>query len=118
VFGITLRNAIMLLSHYRSLVEVERLPWSATTAQTGAMDRLSPILITASVTALGLLPIALGSNLPGQEIQGPMAIVILGGLCSSTVLTLLVLPMLAIRFARVDGRKHRARSRDRADTSA
>jgi CzcA family heavy metal efflux pump len=118
VFGITLRNAIMLLSHYRSLVEVERLPWSAETARIGAMDRLSPILITALVTALGLLPIALGSNLPGQEIQGPMAIVILGGLCSSTVLTLLVLPVLAIRFARVDGRRLSARSWDRADTSA
>jgi Cu/Ag efflux pump CusA len=118
VFGITLRNAIMLLSHYRSLVEVESLPWSATTAHAGAMDRLSPILITALVTGLGLLPIALGSNLAGQEIQGPMAIVILGGLCSSTVLTLLVLPPLAIRFARVDGRKHRACSRDRADTPA
>ena len=112
VFGITLRNAIMLLSHYRTLVEVERLPWSAETARMGAMDRLSPILITALVTALGLLPIALGSNLPGQEIQGPMAIVILGGLCSSTVLTLLVLPVLAIRFAHVDGGKQlRSRSR-------
>ncbi len=80
------------------------------------MDRLSPILITALVTALGLLPIALGSHLPGQEIQGPMAIVILGGLCSSTVLTLLVLPMLAIRFARVDGQRQPAPARDRTLT--
>ena len=118
VFGITLRNAIMLLSHYRSMVEVERLPWSAATAQAGAMDRLSPILITALVTGLGLLPIALGSNLPGQEIQGPMAIVILGGLFSSTALTLLVLPMLAIRYARIDGRRYRGRARDRSDISA
>jgi Cu/Ag efflux pump CusA len=79
---------------------------------------LSPILITALVTGLGLLPIALGSNLPGQEIQGPMAIVILGGLFSSTALTLLVLPMLAIRYARIDGRRYRGRARDRSDISA
>lgn len=118
VFGITLRNALMLLSHYRTLVHAERRPWSAETARAGAMDRVSPILITACVTALGLLPIALGRNLPGQEIQGPMAIVILGGLVSSTLLTLLVLPLLAIRFARVGGRKPVAAVRDRADIAA
>ncbi|MBW4091708.1 MAG: efflux RND transporter permease subunit [Proteobacteria bacterium] len=100
VFGITLRNALMLLSHYRTLVIEEGLPWSRETARLGAMHRLTPILMTASVTALGLLPLAIGASLPGQEIEGPMAIVILGGLCSSTVLTLLVLPMLATRFAR------------------
>jgi Cu/Ag efflux pump CusA len=118
VFGISLRNALMLLSHYRTLVEAERLPWSVQTARIGAMDRLSPILITACVTALGLLPIALGSNLPGQEIQGPMAIVILGGLFSSTVLTLLILPLLAIRFAQIEGRKPLAQVRDHADAGA
>ncbi len=100
VFGITLRNAIMLLSHYRSLVTEDGLPWTWETARLGAMNRLTPILMTASVTALGLLPLAIGSHLPGQEIEGPMAIVILGGLFSSTALTLLVLPALALRFAR------------------
>lgn len=100
VFGITLRNAIMLLSHYRSLVTEDGLPWSWETASLGAMNRLTPILMTASVTALGLLPLAIGAHLPGQEIEGPMAIVILGGLFSSTALTLLVLPTLALRFAR------------------
>jgi CzcA family heavy metal efflux pump len=102
VFGITLRNAIMLLSHYRTLVLEERRPWSRETAHMGAMHRLAPILMTASVTALGLLPLAIGAHLPGQEIEGPMAIVILGGLLSSTALTLLVLPMLALRFARFE----------------
>ena len=100
VFGITLRNAIMLLSHYRSLVTEDGLPWSWETARLGAMNRLTPILMTAAVTALGLLPLAIGAHLPGQEIEGPMAIVILGGLFSSTALTLLVLPTLALRFAR------------------
>ena len=100
VFGITLRNTIMLLSHYRSLVIEDGLPWSWETARLGAMNRLTPILMTAAVTALGLLPLAIGAHLPGQEIEGPMAIVILGGLFSSTALTLLVLPTLALRFAR------------------
>ena len=100
VFGITLRNAIMLLSHYRSLVTEDGLPWSWETARLGATNRLTPILMTASVTALGLLPLVIGAHLPGQEIEGPMAIVILGGLFSSTALTLLVLPTLALRFAR------------------
>ncbi len=102
VFGITLRNGIMLLSHYRALVLEEGRPWNRETAELGAMHRLAPILMTASVTALGLLPLALGVHRPGQEIQGPMAIVILGGLFSSTVLTLLVLPKLALRFARFE----------------
>ena len=102
VFGITLRNAIMLLSHYRTLVIEEGRPWSRETAELGAMHRMAPILMTASVTALGLLPLALGARRPGQEIEGPMAMVILGGLFSSTALTLLVLPTLALRFARFE----------------
>jgi CzcA family heavy metal efflux pump len=100
VFGITLRNALMLLSHYRQLVLAEGRPWSRETAHLGAMHRLTPILMTASVTALGLLPLAIRADLPGQEIEGPMAIVILGGLFSSTVLTLLVLPALSLRYGR------------------
>ena len=102
VFGITLRNAIMLLSHYRTLILEEGRPWNRETAELGAMHRLAPILMTATVTALGLLPLALGAHRPGQEIEGPMAVVILGGLFSSTALTLLVLPTLALRFARFE----------------
>ncbi len=104
VFGITLRNAIMLLSHYRALVLEEGRPWNRETAELGAMHRLAPILMTASVTALGLLPLAVRPHLAGQEIEGPMAIVVLGGLVSSTALTLLVLPTLALRFARFEAR--------------
>jgi Cu/Ag efflux pump CusA len=59
-----------------------------------------PILMTSLVTGLGLLPLALGAGEPGREIEGPMALVILGGLATSTVLNLAVLPMLALRFAR------------------
>lgn len=66
---------------------------------------LSPILMTALVTALGLLPLAIGSGDPGREIEGPMAMVILGGLATSTVLNLLVLPTLALRYGRFNSRK-------------
>jgi CzcA family heavy metal efflux pump len=100
LFGITLRNSIMLISHYEHLVQVEGKSWGYETAAQGASERLAPILMTALVTALGLLPLAIGSGAAGQEIEGPLAIVILGGLVTSTALNLLVLPTLALRFGR------------------
>jgi CzcA family heavy metal efflux pump len=100
VFGITLRNGLMLLAHYRHIVSAEGFAWAPQVAEQGAVERVVPVLLTAIVTALGLLPLALGARLPGQEIEGPMAIVILGGLVSSTPLTLLALPGLAARFLR------------------
>ncbi|MBW4054315.1 MAG: efflux RND transporter permease subunit [Proteobacteria bacterium] len=100
LFGITLRNSIMLISHYEHLVHREALLWGPETANRGASERLVPILMTALVTALGLLPLALYSGAPGNEIEGPMAVVILGGLITSTLLNLLVLPTLALRFGR------------------
>ncbi|MEJ2683413.1 MAG: efflux RND transporter permease subunit [Candidatus Sulfobium sp.] len=100
LFGITLRNSVMLISHYEHLVQVEGMEWGLETAVRGASERLAPILMTASVTALGLLPLALGSGAPGREIEGPMAQIILGGLVTSTLLNLLVLPSLAFRFGR------------------
>ena len=100
LFGITMRNSIMMISHYEHLVNEEKLPWGMETALRGATERLIPILMTALVTALGLLPLALGSGEAGREIEGPMAIVILGGLVTSTALNLLVLPVLALRYGR------------------
>ena len=105
LFGITLRNSIMMISHYEHLVSVEGMDWGIETAVRGASERLAPILMTASVTALGLLPLAIGSGAPGREIEGPMAIVILGGLVTSTALNLLVLPTLAFRYGRFERRK-------------
>ena len=102
LFGITLRNSIMLISHYEHLVAVEGRQWDFRTAIDGASERLVPILMTALVTALGLLPLALHSNAPGQEVEGPLAIVILGGLITSTALNLLILPTLAYRFGRFE----------------
>jgi CzcA family heavy metal efflux pump len=100
VFGISARNAILQLAHYEHLVEVEGESWDIPLIIRGANERFVPILMTAAVTALGLAPLAFGINRPGQEIEGPMAITVLGGLVSSTLLNLLVLPSLAQRFAR------------------
>jgi Cu/Ag efflux pump CusA len=105
LFGITLRNSIMLISHYEHLVEVEGMTWGLDTALRGASERLAPILMTALVTGLGLLPLAIGSGDPGREIEGPMATVILGGLVTSTLLNLLVLPTLALRHGRFEARR-------------
>ncbi|MEO6959134.1 MAG: efflux RND transporter permease subunit, partial [Burkholderiaceae bacterium] len=98
LFGISLRNSIMLISHYEHLVHVDRMPWCMQTAVRGASERLIPIMMTALVTALALLPLALTSGAAGNEIEGPMAIVILGGLATSTLLNLVVLPTLALRY--------------------
>ncbi|MDE2370465.1 MAG: efflux RND transporter permease subunit [Burkholderiales bacterium] len=100
LFGITLRNSIMLISHYQHLVGVEGMTWGPEAALRGARERLLPILMTAAVTALGLLPLALRSGEPGNEVEGPMAIVILGGLVTSTLLNLLLLPAFALRYGR------------------
>ena len=104
LFGITMRNSIMMISHFEHLIADEGLAWNRETALRGARERLVPILMTALVTGLGLLPLAIGSGEPGREIEGPMAIVILGGLLSSTALNLLVLPTLALRFARFEAK--------------
>jgi Cu/Ag efflux pump CusA len=100
VFGVSARNSILQLAHYEHLVEMEGSPWSPQTVLRGANERLIPILMTAAVTALGLAPLAFGLHQPGQEIEGPMAITVLGGLISSTLLNLLVLPALAQRYSR------------------
>jgi len=100
LFGITLRNSIMMISHFEHLVGEKGVPWGLQAAIAGAGDRLAPILMTSIVTALGLLPLAIGMNEPGREIEGPMAMVIVGGLATSMALNLLVLPTLALRYGR------------------
>lgn len=102
--GITLRNSMIMISHFTHLVEVDGMEWGPETAIVGASDRLSPILITSFVTGLGLLPLAVGINAPGREIEGPMALVILGGLITSMALNLLVLPVLAQMYGRFEAR--------------
>jgi Cu/Ag efflux pump CusA len=103
LFGITVRNSIMLLSHYRYLVEVEGKSWNLDTAVLGAQERLPSILMTALVTALAMFPIAFNSDNPGREIMGPMAAIIIGGLASSTLLNLLLLPAILLRYGKFNG---------------
>jgi CzcA family heavy metal efflux pump len=102
LFGITVRNSIMLISHYQHLVDHEGQQWSLETALRGAQERLPSILMTALVTALAMLPIAFNSDNPGREIMGPMAAIIVGGLASSTLLNLLLLPAILLRFGRFE----------------
>jgi Cu/Ag efflux pump CusA len=100
LFGMAARNTILLISHYDHLVSVEGAPWGVATALRGAEERLTPVLLTALLTALALLPVALQSRAPGHEIEGPMAVVILGGLVSSTFVSLVLVPPLAARWLR------------------
>ncbi|HEY0231980.1 MAG TPA: efflux RND transporter permease subunit [Dokdonella sp.] len=98
LFGMAARNTILLVSHYDHLVRDEGQSWSLATALRGAEERLTPVLLTALLTALALLPVALQLHQPGHEIEGPMAVVILGGLVSSTLVSLLLIPPLAARW--------------------
>jgi len=94
VLGISARNSIMLISHYDHLELEENQPFDINLIVRGAMERLVPILMTTMTTGLALLPIIIGGNLPGQEIEHPMAIVIVGGLVSSILLNLFVMPVM------------------------
>ncbi|MCW6535941.1 efflux RND transporter permease subunit [Sphingomonas lycopersici] len=98
VIGIAARNGIMLLSHWRHLQREEGTAFGRELVLRGAEERLVPILMTAACAGLALVPLILAGNAPGHEIEHPMAIVILGGLVSSTALNLLLLPALYLRF--------------------
>ena len=98
VLGISARNSIMLISHYNHLEVEEGQPFDINLIVCGAMERLVPILMTTLTTGLALLPIIIGGNLPGQEIENPMAIVIVGGLASSILLNLFAMPVMYWRF--------------------
>jgi CzcA family heavy metal efflux pump len=102
LFGITLRNSIMMVSHFQHLVDNEGCVWNLETCIRGAKERLPSILMTALVTALGLLPLAAGSGQPGREIEGPMATIIVGGLVTSTILNLLILPTIMLHFGKFE----------------
>jgi CzcA family heavy metal efflux pump len=100
VLGIAARNGILLVSHYRHLEDEEGMAFGPELVLRGSIERLIPILMTAATAALALLPLVLKGEVPGNEIERPMAIVILGGLVTSTLLNLLLLPALYARFGR------------------
>jgi copper/silver efflux system protein len=96
LFGIAVRNGILLVSHYNHLlaegVSLEETVWR------GSMERLSPVLMTALSAGLALVPLALAGGQPGNEIQSPMAIVVLGGLLTAVLLNMVVVPALFLRY--------------------
>ncbi|MHC5028161.1 MAG: efflux RND transporter permease subunit, partial [Planctomycetota bacterium] len=91
LFGIAVRNGILLINHYNRLIDEEGVPLDKAVVQ-GSMERLVPILMTAVCAALGLLPLAVAGGRPGSELLAPLAIVTLGGLLTSTLLNLIVVP--------------------------
>jgi CzcA family heavy metal efflux pump len=105
VLGIAGRNGILMVAHFQHLEREEGMAFGPELVLQGAKDRLSPILMTASATGLALVPLVLAGPVPGNEIEHPLAVTILGGLVTATLLNLFVLPSLYLRFAR--GRKQR-----------
>ncbi|MDE5627013.1 MAG: efflux RND transporter permease subunit, partial [Candidatus Amulumruptor sp.] len=99
LFGIATRNGMLLITRYNNLREAEGMPLSRAVMQ-GSIDRLNPILMTALTSALALLPLVWRGDLPGNEIQSPMAAVILGGLISSTLLNGFIIPIMYLHINR------------------
>jgi CzcA family heavy metal efflux pump len=100
VIGISARNGIMLVSHYRHLEQFEGIPFGRDLVIRGSEERLAPILMTALATGLALVPIVLGGSRAGYEIEHPLAVVILGGLVTSTLLNLFIVPALYLKYTR------------------
>ena len=100
VFGIAARNGILLINHFQHLEREEGESLGPALVIRGARERLAPILMTALATALALVPLVVSGEIPGAEIEYPMAIVILGGLVTSTLLNLFLVPSLYLRVSR------------------
>jgi Cu/Ag efflux pump CusA len=119
VFGIAARNGILLINHCQHLEQHEGMPFGPALVLRGAKERLSPILMTSLATGLAVVPLVALGDRPGHEIEYPLAIVILGGLASSTLLNLFVVPSLYLRFghSRRGPRTGRMRRASRTDSA-
>jgi CzcA family heavy metal efflux pump len=98
VLGIAARNGILMINHFQHLEKFEGETFGPSMILRGAKERLAPILMTASTTGLALVPLVVAGNIPGHEIELPMAVVILGGLVTSTFINLFIIPPLYLRF--------------------
>ncbi len=107
LMGIAARNGILLINHCQHLEQYEGMTFGPGLVLRGASERLSPILMTTLATALALVPLVVMGNLPGHEIEHPMAVVILGGLVTSTLVNLFIVPSLYLRFAKRKGCRDR-----------
>lgn len=104
--GIATRNTILMLSHYLHLMREERVPFGRELIVRGSLERLVPVLMTASTAILALVPLAWAPDVPGKEILHPVAVVILGGLISSTLLDMLITPAMFLMFGRAAAEAH------------
>jgi len=98
--GIAVRNGVLMLSHYAHLAIEERVPFGRGLVVRGSQERVGPVLMTALTTGLGLLPLIVAGQTPGKEVLYPVAVVILGGLFTCTLLDFLVTPTVFLRFGR------------------
>src|SRR3712207_4677823 len=98
VLGIAARNGILMINHFQHLERYEGESFGPALVLRGAKERLSPILMTSLATGLALVPLVIAGTIPGHEIEHPMAVVILGGLLTSTLLNLFIVPSLYLRF--------------------
>jgi Cu/Ag efflux pump CusA len=103
VFGIAARNGILMINHCQHLERHEGEAFGPALVMRGAEERLSPIMMTALATSLAIVPLIVGGSIPGHEIEHPMAIVIIGGLITSTLVNLFIVPSLYLRFSRARG---------------
>jgi Cu/Ag efflux pump CusA len=100
VFGIAARNGILMINHFQHLEQEEGMAFGRALVLRGALERLSPILMTTLATGLALVPLVVSGDVPGHEIEHPLAVVVVGGLVTSTLLNLFVVPSLYLRFGR------------------